>query len=731
MICGSLRAAFVIRILIGACASAVLAEGAFAQTAPVELGTIEVQSNTESATGPVEGYIATRTATGAKTDTPIQEIPQSITVVTADRMRDQAVTTVQQAFRYVPGVVADPYGPDSRVDSPTVRAIEVDTYLDGMRTTNSWFNYQRVDPYTLERAEVLRGPASVLYGATSVGGIINLVSKRPQALDLHEVGVQYGSFNRKQIQTDHTGKITADGDWLYRVIGVFRDSDYQTDYVKDDRTLVMPSVTWRPTNMTAWTVMATYQKDKTGSSTAFLPVSGTILYNPNGRIPINRFVSEPGFDLYQTETKSITSLFEHRFSDAFRISHNMRYQDVDGTYRTSYPVSWLPNAPNAPDPYIDPAQRNVYRAIDVWLSRRKTFTSDSNAEVKFRTGPLSHTLLVGFDFRRMNETGEAGYDEDLRPFDLYAPVYTGFTLPPMYQAAPLVQKQAGVYVQDQVRWGALIGTYGLRYDKASSAIEGLPTQNDSAMTGRAGLMYELPFGLSPYVSYSQSFTPLSGSSVYGNDQCNDSTNGLCKPVRGEQYEVGFKYRQSKDLVINGAVFDITQKNRTATDPNAASGYIQIGKARIRGAELEVLATVMENLDLIGTYTYLDAKVVSGDNAGSRIEAVPEQQASLWAKYRFALFNMPGFSVGGGVRYIGAVWDGYDTLKTPGYTLFDAMLAWENENWRFQLNAVNLADKEYFSVCLSRGDCFYGSRRTILAQLTYKFGADKASAAAKP
>ena len=674
----------------------------------------------ESAYGPVQGYSAERSATGTKTDSPLREIPQSVTVVTADRIKDMGVTTVQEAFRYVPGVTADPYGPDSRVDGPMVRGSQPDIYLDGMRTTNSWFNYQRVEPYTLERAEVLRGPSSVLYGSTTTAGLINLVSKRPQEQDFHEIGFQYGSFDRKQVQTDHTGKLTADGQWLYRFIAVGRDSDYQTDYVKDDRVLVMPAVTWLPTNQTTWTLIANYQKDTTGSSTAFLPHSGTIFYNPNGRIPINRFVSEPGFDIYRTETKSVTSLFEHSFSDSFKISHNMRYQDVNGTYRTAYPdLYWAPFWPN---PYLDPAQRTVGRWSDVWLSHRKTYTSDTNALFKFDAGPVSHKVLVGFDYRRMSENGQAGTAWDTTPFDLFAPAYNGILMPTLAETPHLVQKQAGIYAQDQIRFDRWIAVLGIRHDSTSSSIVGLPTQDDSALTWRAGLMYELPFGLTPYFSYAKSFNPEFGTSVYGNSQCNDSATGLCKPKLGEQYEVGFKYRPWKDVAINGAVFDVTETNRLASDPNAMVGSIQIGKARIKGAELEVLATVWRDLDVIAAYTYLDAKVAEGDNAGKHIETVPEHQASLWAKYRFSMFGVSGFSIGAGVRYIGSVWDGTDTIETPGYTLYDAMFAWENKNWRFQINGVNLADKEHFTACLTRGDCFYGARRTILGQLTYKFGA---------
>jgi len=684
-----------------------------AQTQSVALPTIEVEGASETAYGPVQGYNASRGATGTKTDTPLQEIPQSISVITADQMRDQGATNVQQALRYTPGVMADSYGPDSRVDSFQIRGMSADVYLDGMRTTNSWWNSQRLDPYMLERMEVLRGPSSVLYGSTTTAGLLNLVTKRPQAQDLHEVGVQYGSFNRKQIQTDHTGRITADGQWLYRIIGIARGSDYQTDYVKDDRVVVMPAVTWRPTDQTSWTVIATYQKDKTGSSTGFMPHSGTIFPNPNGQIPSNRFAGDPATDLYQTETRSIASLFEHRFSDWLKVSHNMRYSDIDGIYNTVYANSFSAN------PYLDPAQRTVSRYVDFSNANRKTFTSDTNAELKFDTHAVSHKLLVGLDYRRMSEGSMAGGSLDTTPFDLYSPTYNPIALPDMMRMPGLVQRQVGFYVQDQIRWGQLIGVFGLRHDTASSDIEGLDKQTDRAVTGRAGLMYELPFGLTPYVSYAQSFDPQFGTAAYGNSQCNDSPSGLCKPVRGEQYEVGFKYRHSKDLAVNGALFDITQKNRTTSDPSGI-GMVQIGRARIRGAELEVLATIARDVDLIGAYTYLDAKIVDGDNAGKRIETVPQHQASLWAKYRFALLGVDGFSLGGGVRYIGSVWDGADTIQTPGYTLVDAMVAWENKNWRFQVNGTNLTDKTYYTACLTRGDCFFGNRRSVIASLTYKF-----------
>ena len=245
-------------------------------------------------------------------------------------------------------------------------------------------------------------------------------------------------------------------------------------------------------------------------------------------------------------------------------------------------------------------------------------------------------------------------------------------------------------------------------------------QTDTAVTGRAGLMYELPFGMTPYVSYAQSFNPIFGT-IFGSAGCTDGAGGLCKPMRGEQYEVGFKYRPSRDLAINGAVFDITEKNRTASNPSGA-GSIQTGKVSIRGAELEAAGDGDAGarsdrclyVSRYGGAFGRQHRQAHRDRADASGVAVGEN--------RFSMFGIRRF-LGRRRRALHrSVWDGTDTIETPGYTLYDAMLAWENRNWRFQINGTNLADKEYFTACLTRGDCFYGSRRTVLGQLTYRFGA---------
>lgn len=663
---------------------------------------------TETATGPVHGYVATRSGTGTKTDTPLRETPQSISVVTADRVTDQGSTTVQEALRYVPGVFADAYGADSRGDYPRIRGQDPNIYLDGTRVVNTFnFNEWRPEPYTLERIEVLRGPSSVLYGDTSTAGLLNLISKRPQAEAANEIGVQYGSFNRKQVQLDSTGKLTGDGEWLYRFVGVFRDRNMQTDYVKDDRIVLAPSLTWRPTNNTSWTVLGTYQKDKTGSSTAFLPHEGTLYPGPNGFIPINRFTSEPGWDRYRTETGAVSSLFEHRFNDALTVRQNLRYTRVEGIYHGLYPDVY-----STPDnPFLDAERRTVARYIWARDSVKDNFTSDSNAELKFATGALLHKTLLGIDYRGYKERASSGAGYDATPFDLYAPVYTGVTPPVMSAEPDLRQSQLGLYAQDQLRLGPWLAVLGLRHDDVTSATQGSPVEHYQATTGRAALMYELPFGVTPYVTYAQSFNPVFGSGVCAT---------VCAPQRGEMVELGFKYNPTPGNAINGAIFDTTERNRLASDPDNPLISIQTGKVRIRGAELEVLARITPELDLIGAYTYLDARVESGDNTGKHVETVPDHQASLWAKYRLSLLGLPGVTLGGGVRYIGTSWDGTDTIRTPDYTLFDAMVRYETGPWRFQVNASNLFDKRHVTTCLARGDCFLGIGRTVLGSATYKF-----------
>lgn len=672
----------------------------------LEAQQITAPREVERGDGPVEGYVAKRSVSATKTDTPIIETPQSISVITADRIRDQGSLTIQDSLRYVSGMRGEAYGFDSRGDFSLVRGVSPTIFLDGLQQSVGSYTNTRTDPFTLERVEVIKGPSSMLYGQSSVGGLLNLVSKRPQAERRNELQLQYGSFDRKQIAFDSTGPLDDDGTLLYRVVAIGRDSQTQVDHTKDNRLVFMPSLTWRPNEQFEWTLMANVQKDDGGTTSGFLPHRGTVLSAPYGEIGSERFVSEPGFDEYDTEQKALTSQMSWRLDETWTLRQNLRWQKSKVSYQTMY--GW--------PPVLGADDRTVNRVWSVSKPEVTIWTADHQAESRFDTGALQHTLLMGVDYRHA-VTDSRSARGVATPLDLYDPVYgtfdpSGITLSDVPQQRAV---QKGLYVQDQVRLDRWLMTLGLRKDWAETRVEDGNRQKDDAVTGRVGLTYLFDNGVAPYISYSESFTPIIG--------LNTITQQSYKPLEGEQWELGVKYQPvGSNTLLTAAVFDLREKNRQMPDPANPLSTIQAGEARVKGLELEGLVEVDPNWDLIATYSYLDSEVAKGPPAqqGKRIASVPEHMASLWSQHRFSVAGISGFSAGAGVRYVGASWDGTDSLKTPSTTLFDAMLGYAYQDWSFTLTATNLEDETYYTTCLSRGDCFTGNRRTVVATASYSF-----------
>ncbi|WP_312381530.1 TonB-dependent siderophore receptor [Stutzerimonas balearica] len=672
----------------------------------LEAQQITAPREVERGDGPVEGYVAKRSVSATKTDTPIIETPQSISVITADRIRDQGSLTIQDSLRYVSGMRGEAYGFDSRGDFSLVRGVSPTIFLDGLQQSVGSYTNTRTDPFTLERIEVIKGPSSMLYGQSSVGGLLNLVSKRPQAERRNELQLQYGSFDRKQIAFDSTGPLDDDGTLLYRVVAIGRDSQTQVDHTQDNRLVFMPSLTWRPNEQFEWTLMANVQKDDGGTTSGFLPHRGTVLSAPYGEIGSERFVSEPGFDEYDTEQKALTSQMSWRVDDTWTLRQNLRWQKSKVSYQTMY--GW--------PPVLGADDRTVNRVWSVSKPEVTIWTADHQAESRFDTGALQHTLLMGVDYRHA-VTDSRSARGVATPLDLYDPVYgtfdpSGITLSDVPQQRAV---QKGLYVQDQVRLDRWLMTLGLRKDWADTRVEDGNRQKDDAVTGRVGLTYLFDNGVAPYISYSESFTPIIG--------LNTITQQSYKPLEGEQWELGVKYQPvGSNTLLTAAVFDLREKNRQMPDPANPLSTIQAGEARVKGLELEGLVEVDPNWDLIATYSYLDSEVAKGPPAqqGKRIASVPEHMASLWSQHRFSVAGISGFSAGAGVRYVGASWDGTDSLKTPSTTLFDAMLGYAYQDWSFTLTATNLEDETYYTTCLSRGDCFTGNRRTVVATASYSF-----------
>jgi len=671
----------------------------------LEAQQITAPREVEQGNGPVEGYVAKRSVGATKTDTPIIETPQSISVITADRIRDQGSLTIQDSLRYVAGMRGEAYGLDSRGDFALIRGVAPTLFLDGLQQSVGFYTNSRTDPFTLERVEVIKGPSSMLYGQSSVGGLLNFVSKRPQAEQKSELQLQYGSFDRKQIAFDSTGPLDEDGTLLYRVVAIQRDSQTQVDHTKDNRLVFMPSLTWRPNEQFEWTLMANVQKDDSGTTSSFLPHRGTVLSAPYGKIDTDRFVSEPGFDEYDTEQKALTSQMSWQLDDTWTLRQNLRWQKSKVSYQTMYGYPFG----------LNPDDRTINRVYSVSKPEVTIWTADHQAESRFNTGELQHTMLVGVDYQH-SVTDEKSAFGLATPLDVYAPVYGTFD-PSVVSLADVPQQrvsQRGLYAQDQIRYRNWLMTLGLRKDWTDTRVEDGDRQKDDAVSGRVGLTYLFDNGVAPYVSYSESFSPIIG--------LNADTQQSYKPLEGEQWELGVKYQpHGSNTLLTAAVFELREQNRQIFGATPR-GDRQAGETQVRGVELEGLVEVTPEWNLIATYTYLDSEVLEGEEGeqGNRIASVPEHMASLWSQHRFSIAGIPGFSAGAGVRYVGASWDGTDSLKTPSTTLFDAMLGYAYQDWAFTLNATNLEDETYYTTCLSRGDCFTGNRRTVVATASYSF-----------
>lgn len=653
-----------------------------------------------------DSFIEADTRSATKTDTPLVDTQQSISVINRERLDAQGALTVQDALRYSAGVRSDAYGIDSRGDDAFIRGTAFVQYLDGLRQFQGFFSPGRTDAYTLDRVEIVRGPASVLFGQGTTGGLVSLVSKQPLASARHEVEVQLGNDARKQIAFDSTALLTKDGVWSYRLIGNLREANSQLHFAQNDHRLLQPSLRWQPSADTRWTLIGNLQTDDAGATLNFIPHEGTLLPSPNGRISTRLFTSEPGFDAYLSEQQSITSLFEHRFNAVWSVAQNTRYHTSTVDYRTLYPDVFS----NPANPFLDAERRSVARFAYAQLQDRHYLATDSRVEARFTFAGLRHRLLAGLDVAQAGSEGQTGFAFAATPFDLYAPVYgTAFERPALAADPDTESSQTGFYVQDQLEYGAhWLGTLGLRRDTAKSQSEGSEQISDSAMSSRAGLMYRFDNGVQPYASYSESFQPFDYLDFFGNPY---------QPLRGKQTELGVKVQpKGGKALLTATVFDLRETNRLSPDPANAFNSIQLGSTKSRGAELEATLQIARKLDLIGSYTYTDIRV----SDGSLVAGVPLHQASLWAGYRFGIAGISGFKVGSGLRYIGQTKDETGALVTPDLALIDLGLGYEQGLVTVAVNAANLEDKSYVATCLSRGDCFYGPRRSVVARVAVRW-----------
>ncbi|TKJ72445.1 TonB-dependent siderophore receptor [Pseudomonas sp. CFBP13508] len=680
--------------------------------------------NFESAWGPVEGYTATRTAAGTKTDTALVEAPRSISVATRQQMDDRSVHSLDDAVRYMPGITASSYGSDTRADWLRVRGFEPTQFLDGLPLPKGVYANPKQETWNLDRLALLRGPASSVYGQTPPGGLLDMVSRRPSAEASSEIQLQYGSDNHRQINFASTGKIDDAGQFLYGLSGVVRDSGTQVDHVDNKRYNIAPSLTWNIDDDTKLTLLSQFTRDDTGITSQFLPIQGTKIKSPLGDISHHKNLGDPDWEYYDRTYYALGYAFEHRLNNVWQFKQNLRYTKSDLSFQSLTPGSY-------PFTTVD-AEGNVGRtstSVDEDISQ---FAVDNNFQADFATGDIRHTLLLGLDHQRSNTNYTSIFGDGLQT-NVINPIYGQPIVRPARSTAfyDYNQKtyQTGLYVQDQMALDQWRLTLGGREDWVHTSTEffnkgdATNTQRDKKFSGNAALSYVFDNGFVPYLSYAESFQPTTGADA--------TSTGSLKPTEGKQWELGIKYQPpgSKTL-LTAAVYDLTQKNVAVnTFVNNVSVTSQTGEVKVKGLELEAVSDVTDNLKVIAAYTLAKSEVQKGVDKGNRLQLMPNQQASLWTDYTWHAGVLDGFGIGAGVRYTGNTYgDKANTWlgKADAYTVFDASVHYDLgrldnslKGASLAVNATNLFDKDYISTCDSFY-CYYGDQRSVVASATYKW-----------
>jgi iron complex outermembrane recepter protein len=669
--------------------------------------------------------IVTGANAGTKTETPLIELPQPVTIITADQYLAQGAISISDTVKYAAGVLANPYGRDTRVDGFNVRGIDALQFRDGMRDIFSYYASITSDPYNFSRVEIVRGPASVLFGQGSIGGLVNLVSKTPEFTTGGELNVVAGSYDRKEALGDVN--LALSGNLAIRAVARVRDADTYVDHVPDDRVMFAPSIRWQPTPDTDIVLTGLYQEDDSGSTSQFLPIVGTFRPNPANpgvRLDPYTFVGKQGWDRYNGRSLQGGGALVHTFSDNVRLSLKARYIDSDLEYFTHYADSYT----NPTDPFAvyGTDGRTIGLTTDASDARMNVFSTDNNLQFKFNTGAnIEHTLLVGIDYS-WNKVGKRGVVGNIVPevVDLYDIDYDALlTYDPSGPFFYESQKQLGIYVQDQIRFFDRVSVVlGARRDRVTSSAG----STDKATTFRAGIIGEIGAGFSPFFSYTESFLPVAGSIQGPGGVPGDPY----KPQTGTQYEAGVKWQPNPATLVTVTAFHIKERNRVLYLANNAT--TQSGELTTKGVELEASHRLPGNFEVLANYGYNKLR----SEVNTSLDYMPRHTASIWSSKTFGIPDDAELRLGAGVVYSGkskstGPLDPYGlnpaipagtlyTITTPSRTTVDALAEINWDHWRFALNATNLFNKKAFASCLARGDCFMAAPRNVMASVGVRF-----------
>lgn len=688
----------------------------------IRLNTITLEGS--NGTGPVDRQGNPATTTGSKVAAKLTEIPQSVSVIGAETLDAGNINKVDSALAYSAGVQTAPWGYDSDTNWFFIRgfdATQKGAFLDGLPSYSFGFGGFYVDPFQLERIEILRGPSSALYGAANPGGLVNMVSKRPTGNTGGKDTLGVDETGRVWLQTDRQGVLSDRLQW--RFVAKAERTDDVGAFDPGSRFLLAPSMKYTTEGGTEVTLGLTYTKideDHVGGS--WLPYVGTVERASFGYIDRDFNSGEPGYDEYKRDQLTVSAEVAHRFDNGWRLVNNTRlgWSDIDESQVYAYGYTGYALEP------VD-SDNTLSRIFFQHQTKTLTALNDLRLENDFALGGTRHKFMVGVDakwFELDQVQGSVAWPNAATGLSATNPVY-GAAQPATTPYADNVirQTQIGIYLQDQISWGqGWIGTINLRYDTADTRVsddryldtEGSSRQ-DEELTWRLGLSKELTSGLMAYASASTFFSP---------NVVTNSSGDAIGPETGTQKEIGLKWAPNESSLITLSLFDIDREDISQSVWNGLGyDYYQIGKVNSRGIELEGKYDFGNGLRVSGSVTKMDVEIkedVDASIIGKTPYATIEDMASL--KVEYDLPSVQGLTLTGGLRYLGSSWaDNANTLKVPSATLVDAGVSYDfAKDWNANLTVTNLTDKRYVSACQTAYTCYYGEGRRISLAISHSF-----------
>lgn len=694
--------------------------------AETTLPKVTVEANADSpyedpnwATDPYnKDYNRLNATTATKTDTPIIETPVAIQVITRGVLADKQSTNLPDAVNgHVSGVVGRTGG-GFLYDNFIIRGLAGSGFGDAYR--NGLFNRQDIyDIANIERIDILKGPAAVLYGRIEPGGLVNYVTKRPLNTPYYSIQQQFGSYDQYRTLVDATGPIDKNKTLLYRLNGSYTDNQSFRDFVGNERFFVAPAFTWRPNEKFETNLELEYKHDRLnadygipaiGSRPAAIPITRNLKDGPQRQLMESTLV---GFD------------WTYRFNEDWKITQRYLFKDWTLSGPTLFNFGGLQEVNN---------HFLLGRTASKGVQDVMTHSGNLNLNGNFDLFGSKHNLLIGVD--GFLATTEAHAAENEAPsIDIFNPVYGQVDFNALTKENSFFYRKEswfGAYVQDQITlFDKLHIMLGGRYDNVTTggnfttasldaAKAGRSAQKDDAFSPRAGILYQVQNWLSVYGSYTESFS--------GNNGFSSASGTKFDPQQGKQYELGLK-AQTPDQRFSStlAFFHLTKSNLLTDDPNQANPNFQIlaGKIRSKGIELDLAGQITEHLNLLATYAYTQVNYTQDFSGlkGNRLENVPRHQGSLWGTWQFN----NAFKVGLGVVAVGKrAGDSFDNSFTlPGYVRMDAMAAYTyrigQHNLTAQVNINNLLDKEYFANSDGGSlDAIPGTPINVFGSLKYEF-----------